>query len=287
MKNYQFFEQLHWQEDRMLSGDLVFRLQHYKNDATWELNDHCFIFFKIKPLIDQYARFWAFRPDFQPQLILELGMWDGGSLAFWHEYFQPEKIIGLDLTEREDSVYFQKYITSRHLQQSVRTYWGVNQADVERLNVIVRNEFDTNLDLVIDDASHLYDATKASFETLFPLLRPGGFYIIEDWAWAHWKACQSLWSPQQALTRFVIELIEAAGSSRQLIASLTVFEGFAVIERGYIAQQELSNFHLERFIIHPPSESSRLALLPRLCQKTTKFLCSCIRREKEFFGTSS
>ena len=44
-------------------------------------------------------------------------------------------------------------------------------------------EFDGRLDLVIDDASHELHATKASFETLFPLPRSGGWYIIEDWIW--------------------------------------------------------------------------------------------------------
>ena len=39
------------------------------------------------------------------------------------------------------------------------------------------------LDLVMDDASHLGPQTRASFETLFPRLRAGGLYIIEDWSW--------------------------------------------------------------------------------------------------------
>jgi hypothetical protein len=40
------------------------------------------------------------------------------------------------------------------------------------------------MNLVVDDASHTYEDTKASFETLFPLLQPGGIYAIEDWSWA-------------------------------------------------------------------------------------------------------
>ena len=46
---------------------------------------------------------------------------------------------------------------------------------------------DQPLDLVIDDCSHLYEATRASFNELFPRLRPGGLYWIEDWPWAHEK----------------------------------------------------------------------------------------------------
>jgi hypothetical protein len=41
------------------------------------------------------------------------------------------------------------------------------------------------LDLVVDDCSHLYEPTRASFNELFPRLRPGGAYVIEDWVWAH------------------------------------------------------------------------------------------------------
>ena len=51
---------------------------------------------------------------------------------------------------------------------------------------ILDHEFvDESIDLVIDDASHLYVETKASFEELFPRLRPGGLFIIEDWASGH------------------------------------------------------------------------------------------------------
>ncbi len=68
----------------------------------------------------------------------------------------------------------------------VSVYYGVNQADTARLAEIVRDEFaGVPLDLVVDDASHLFDETRASFNALFPHLRPGGSYIIEDWSWPH------------------------------------------------------------------------------------------------------
>ena len=212
-------------------------------------------------------------------------MFDGGSLVFWYEYFQPKKLIGIDLSKNADTPYFQAYLASHKLQQTIHTYWGIDQANVEQLTTIIHNEFEKSLDLVIDDASHLYSATKTSFETLFPLLRSGGLYIIEDWAWGHWKACQSLWHPNQVLTKFVAELIEATGSSPQLIASLTVFEGFTVIERGHIAQQDLQNFHLDRFITPLPSLSQTRPFLLRLHQKMVYSLRACLCTGKEFFRT--
>jgi hypothetical protein len=86
---------------------------------------------------------------------------------------------------------FDKFVATNGGASRIATYWGVDQGDAATLRSIVDKEFSGPLDLVIDDASHLYAPTKASFETLFPLLRPGGLYIIEDWAWAHWPAAQS------------------------------------------------------------------------------------------------
>jgi hypothetical protein len=36
-------------------------------------------------------------------------------------------------------------------------------------------------DLFIDDASHKGHLTEATFSLLWPLVAPGGFYVIEDW----------------------------------------------------------------------------------------------------------
>jgi len=52
------------------------------------------------------------------------------------------------------------------------------------LKQIVLGELADEVDLVVDDACHAYEETKASFEFLFPLLQPGGIYLIEDWSWA-------------------------------------------------------------------------------------------------------
>jgi hypothetical protein len=244
------FERLVWHDDRMLLDGLTFRLEHHKN-AEWELGDECFVFYKIKPLVDQYARFWLFRPDFRPQHLLELGLWDGGSMAFWFELFHPRKHVGVDFAPRGDSPYFKRYRESRGLSEQLKTYWGVDQTDAKRLRAIVEAECDGVLDLVIDDASHIYGPTKTSFETLFPLLRPGGLYIIEDWAWEHWAEFQTPnhpWAGERALTPLIVELVEATASSPTLIGNLTVFDGFVVVERGEMGREQLKDFALKRYI---------------------------------------
>ena len=54
------FDRLIWLEDRVLLDDLVFRLVQTANDE-WSLGPGYFWFHKLKPLVDQYARFWTLR----------------------------------------------------------------------------------------------------------------------------------------------------------------------------------------------------------------------------------
>jgi SAM-dependent methyltransferase len=252
-------KRLVWQKDRMLLDDLVFRLQHYKSD-DWDLGDECFTFYKTEGLVNQYASFLALRENFQPQNVLELGIWEGGSMIFWFECLQPQKHVAIDLSRRGDPQYFQQYVKSRGLEGRIKSYWGINQADKQKLGEIVESEFHGQLDLVIDDASHLYGPTKSSFETLFPLVRPGGFYIIEDWAWAHWPEVierDAKWMTSKPVTNLVCELVEAIGSSSLLIKNISVHRGFIAIERGEIGRVELNGFKLNNFIFRKQAGKSK------------------------------
>jgi hypothetical protein len=224
------------------------------------LGAECFVFFKIKPLVDQYASYFSRHQDFKPQRVFELGIWDGGSIAFWFELFHPLKHVAVDLAPKKDSAYFERYVSSRGLESRITTFWQTDQSDKARLQQIAREQFGAPLDLVIDDASHLYGPTKASFEALFPLVRPGGLYIIEDWAWDHWGEFQSTshpWANETALTRFIFDVVEVAGGSTQLISSLSVCQGFAVVERGPDVDLRAEDFSLDSYI-------SRRPPLPRL-----------------------
>ncbi len=247
------FDGLTWTPDRMLLGDLVFRLEHYRTD-DWPLGDECFRFFKIRELVDQYRAFFARRPDLRPRHVLELGIWDGGSAAMWFEILHPERLAAVDLATRQDSSYFQRYVESRGLRGRLHTHWATDQADSEAIKAIVQDDLDGLVDLVIDDGSHLYTQTKASFECLFPFLAPGALYIIEDWAWAHWPEFQTRRHPWaqhgRSLTDLIFELVEATGSSKTLISSLVVYEGFAVVERGS-GQPDLGHFRLSNHIVRP------------------------------------
>ena len=265
------FNRLVWQPDRMLLDDLVFRLEHYRS-PDWNGGDH-FRFYKIKELVDQYENFFSRRSDFRAKRVIELGIYDGGSTAFWFELFRPQKHVALDIQDQTDIPYFRRYVESRGLGGRIKTYWNTDQADKARLQTIVETEFESPPDLVIDDASHFYRQTRASFEALFPLLRPGGLYIIEDWAWGHlpeFIAPDHWWAGEESLTRLVVELIEAAGTSTQLILSMVIL-GFVVVERGPQQFDKAANFNLEDHIIRRPG-SRQLRLFLQLVRKLQRKL---------------
>lgn len=245
-------EKLIWQKDRVMLNDLVFRLEQTKNN-NWELGEECFVLYKPKDLIDQYERFFSTHKEFNPDNVVELGMWEGGSVAFWFEILQPNKHIALDLQPRTDSPYFQKYVNDRGLHNRLNTYWHTNQADSERLNEIMKHEFNEQpLDLVMDDASHYYEFTKISFETLFPLVRPGGFYIIEDWAWWHWPGLEKYYSESTPLSKLIFELVEAAGTSKDIIKNIVIYQSIVIVERGNAIIQKSDDFKLDNYIYRHP-----------------------------------
>src|SRR5262249_44098081 len=117
------------------------------------------------------------------QNIVELGIAQGGSTALSALVGRPRCLVSIEY-DPEPVGGLVEFIELRQLGDRVRPYFGVDQADHARVAGVVDDEFgDDPLDLVIDDASHLYAQTTSSFETLFPRLRRGGLYLIEDWNW--------------------------------------------------------------------------------------------------------
>lgn len=109
----------------------------------------------------------------KPITLLELGIGGdddakagGQSLRMWSQYFVNGDIIGLDL-----------YPKALELPDNVTVYTG-SQNDPAVLQTIHANHGD--FDVIIDDASHVSSLTIASFELLWPRLKPGGFYAVED-----------------------------------------------------------------------------------------------------------
>ncbi len=168
--------------------------------------------------------------ELAPRTILELGIYDGGSMALFSQLARPDKLVAIDL-RTEPSEGLAAFLAARGLERTVVPYYGVDQADVTRLHEIVAGEFaGAELDLVIDDASHLVPQSRASFNCLFPRLRAGGVYLLEDWSWAHARIPFQL--DETPLTVLLFELLLACARAPGMVAEVRVQRGWALIVRG-------------------------------------------------------
>jgi hypothetical protein len=101
---------------------------------------------------------------------LEIGVCRGESIRAMREYFcNAERIVGIDInpeTKRSQDSDRGIYVELGHQRDPGFLRWV--------------NAKHGPFDVILDDGSHRWPDVHASFETLFPLLRDGGLYILED-----------------------------------------------------------------------------------------------------------
>jgi hypothetical protein len=227
------FSRIDWVNDREFSID-GWPFREHPNDGSGvplETTDWFWIF-KPRGMIDAYAEVFATRPGFTIDRVLELGIWAGGSVAFWSLVADPDRLAAIDISDRGDPALLQKFRTER---PHVTTHWRSDQTDQAMFDRIIREDDLAPLDLVIDDASHLYGLSRRSFELLFARLRPGGLYCLEDWSWSYEPEHQSGDSPmatQRPLADLVSDFVGLIGSRADAVARVDVYPEFAVVERG-------------------------------------------------------
>lgn len=118
----------------------------------------------------------------QPISLLEVGIWFGGSLRAWHEYFpKAEVFIGIDKSpdpcpQGGQHKHLAQYLSKLPYKvENIKLLYGdaYSAQMIEQLG-------DRRFDIIIDDGSHTLDAQKAFLARYLPLLKPGGLAVIED-----------------------------------------------------------------------------------------------------------
>jgi hypothetical protein len=100
--------------------------------------------------------------------MLEVGIYSGGSLTMWREYFGKGcRVYGVDIHEacmayKDDGI--EVFIGD----QADRSFWTRVKNAVPRI------------DILIDDGGHLIEQQRITLEEMLPHIAPGGVYLCED-----------------------------------------------------------------------------------------------------------
>jgi hypothetical protein len=130
---------------------------HHEGPGIW----------KFRHYFDIYHRHFA---KFQGREIniLEIGIYSGGSLGMWKQYFGPKcRVFGVDIAEDCKS-YEDEQTTILIGDQSDRKFWARVRSEVPPL------------DVVIDDGSHVPEHQIVTLEEMLPHVRLGGVFLCED-----------------------------------------------------------------------------------------------------------
>ena len=120
----------------------------------------------------------------------------------WENYFTQAELHFIDITD------------SKILYHSDRsTYHFLDQSNVKQLKDFVKST-GGNYDIIIDDGGHTMAQQKISFVNLFPAVKNGGMYIIEDLHTSYWSIYGGGGTPEKpsannaSMTVFLQKLVD-------------------------------------------------------------------------------
>jgi hypothetical protein len=118
-----------------------------------------------------FARFRGNSP-----VVLEFGIFHGGSLQMWRDYFGPGSVIhGVDINPA----------CSRLATTDTTIHIG-DQEDRDFLRRLL-DDVGVPVDVVIEDGGHEFGQQIATFEEIYPRMAPDGVFLIEDLHTSYWR----------------------------------------------------------------------------------------------------
>jgi SAM-dependent methyltransferase len=111
------------------------------------------------------------------QNVMEIGIYRGGSIKLWLDYFVNATIYGIDIFG--DDILLDEIRNKK--DRTVLSY-STNAYDKTTVNIFLDKKFD----IIIDDGSHELSHMKFVVENYLQLLEKDGILIIEDvpdWGW--------------------------------------------------------------------------------------------------------
>ncbi|MDR1323078.1 MAG: class I SAM-dependent methyltransferase [Candidatus Margulisbacteria bacterium] len=177
-----------------------------------------------------------FREKGQPIKLIEIGVNNGGSLEIWKKYLpRNSEIHGIDIDEKCCALQFSKNI-----------HFHLGNATDKKF--IDKNFKDLDFDVILDDGSHICAEVKQTFDNMFPKLKPGGIYIVEDLHASYWQCYGGGFRKKESSIEFFkglidllnIDYIEKRHNKKHdgIISQIQFFDSCCAITKYYQVKRE-------------------------------------------------
>jgi 23S rRNA U2552 (ribose-2'-O)-methylase RlmE/FtsJ len=190
---------------------------------------------KYQHYFDVYDRHFS-KYKGQEITIVEIGVFQGGSLQMWRSYFGPKaKIWGIDIDTR------------------------CKLLEEENTNIIIGSQEDENflesiyditgpIDILIDDGGHTQKQQITTFNILFDKIKDDGVYLCEDVHTSYWLSYGGGHKRKGTFVEFAKNLIDKLNAFHSEENNLQVdnftksaksihyYDSIVVIEKGIITK---------------------------------------------------
>lgn len=177
------------------------------------------------PVYERY--FHKFRN--KPVVILEIGVFHGGSLQMWKKYFGKDVIIyGIDINPRCKTLE----------EDNIKIFIG-SQSDRDFLRY-VKTQI-PKVDILLDDGGHTMKQQIVTFEELFDHINDDGVYLCEDCHTSYWIEFGGGYLRKGTYIEYVKKLIDkltawhfnklSVDSFTRSVRSICFYDSMVVIEK--------------------------------------------------------
>jgi len=163
-----------------------------------------------------------------PLKFMEIGVGGGESIRTWLEYFPNAHIVGVDIvhdtneynTPGNKSIPRYTFVTG---DQNSETFWACFKAD-----------YGSDWDVLIDDGGHSSQMVITTFKCMWPGIKPGGLYCIEDLCCSYASIpyfCPEGWANHMDLIK---EMLDDINRGQRSLRRIHYTRELAIIQKSYV-----------------------------------------------------
>ena len=160
-------------------------------------------------------------------VFVEIGVWNGGSVQMWKNYFGKDaKIVGVDINP-QCKKFADEEISIEIGSQEDPNFWAAFKEKYPRV------------DILLDDGGHTMNQQITTFREMFPHIKDGGLYMCEDCHTSYWENFGGGLKREGTFIEFTKNLIDEIQASAGApvtynslnIGGLHFYDGIVVAEK--------------------------------------------------------